>query len=93
MEGDAVTCIDVTLTRGLSVSAQDWEVCTEYNGSDHNTIKFLTDMDYETIESTWKWQDSYWNRFQTLLKTADINIPHIIFIKKTVTKYSANTTK
>ena len=27
------TFIDVTLTRGLSVTVKEWEVCTDYNGS------------------------------------------------------------
>ena len=84
------TFIDITLTRGLSVTVKEWEVCTDYNGSDHNTIKFYTDMDYETIESTWKWQDADWDKFQSLLKSADINIPHIIYQKdcdQLLTKY------
>ena len=42
-----------------------------------NFIVLVTN--YETIESIWKWQDADWNRFWTLLKTADINIPHIIY--------------
>ena len=75
------TFIDITLTRGLSVTVKDWEVCTEYNGSDHNTIRFYTDMDYETVQSTWKWQDADWDKFQALLKSADLNMPHIIYQK------------
>ena len=38
-------------------------------------------MDYETIQSTWKWQDADWEKFQNLLKNADLNIPHIIYQK------------
>ena len=47
-------------------------------------------MDYEEVESTWKWQDADWDKFQSLLKTADINIPHIIYQKdcdQLLTKY------
>ena len=36
----AETCIDVTLTARLGVSTADWEVNREYNGSDHNSIKY-----------------------------------------------------
>ena len=47
-------------------------------------------MDYETIESTWKWQDADWDTFQSLLKSANLNIPHIIYQKdydQLVSKY------
>ena len=38
-------------------------------------------MDYETVQSTWKWQDADWDKFQALLKSADLNMPHIIYQK------------
>ena len=38
-------------------------------------------MENETVESTWKWQDADWDKFPSILKSADLNIPHIIYQK------------
>ena len=48
------TFIDATFTSKLSVSIKDWKVCTDYNGSDHNTILFNTDIEYEQVLPQWQ---------------------------------------
>ena len=39
-DGMINSIIDVTLSRGLRGRIRNWRVDTEYNGSDHNTIKY-----------------------------------------------------
>ena len=38
---EIATHIDVTLSKGLGSLIKNWEVNTNFNGSDHNTIEFL----------------------------------------------------
>jgi len=73
------TFIDATFTSKLSVSIKDWKVCTDYNGSDHNTILFNTDIEYEQVLPQWQWHKADWDTFSAELQKADIDLPHIIY--------------
>ena len=57
------TCIDVTLTARLGVSATDWEVNREYNGSDHNSIEYKLKVDKIKVEPQWLWAKADWDLF------------------------------
>ena len=59
------TCIDVTITRGLRQTIQDWVVDRGYNGSDHNYIKFSLQTEVVTIPKIWQWHKADWKIFRS----------------------------
>ena len=69
--------IDVTLSKG-EVVVQDWEVHTEYNGSDHNTITWRLDANPERADLIRPWAKANWDAFKNRLNKANIFIPHDI---------------
>ena len=65
------THIDVTLTRGVTADIQNWRVCTEYNASDLNTIKFETQTQKPEPTLIRPWSKTDWGIFADTLSKAD----------------------
>ena len=76
------TYIDVTLTRDLPVSVQDWHVCQDYNASDHNTILFQVQNKGQEPELVRPWSRADWKVFEEELKCASYDIPKDMSMKK-----------
>ena len=66
--------IDVTLTARLSVTVKNWRVSTNPNFSDHNTIKYVLNIEQEHIPPTRKWVKMDWVEFRHSLTAENIRI-------------------
>jgi len=75
------TCIDITLTKGLSVSVNNWRVDQNYNGSDHNTILFSTKTQFEKVEPTWLYNKADWEGFASAMELKTLIFPDNITCK------------
>ena len=64
--------IDVTLTKNLNRAVQHWRVDQDYNGSDHNTIRFALRREKIVVEPYRPWDRSDWAGFTDQLRRADI---------------------
>ena len=77
----AESCIDVTLTKNLSVC--DWRVDTRYNASDHNTILFKIDaVELVPAKIIRPWKQAKWEIFQSELNKKGYTIPRRVTKKK-----------
>ena len=76
------THIDVTLTRGMNTGIRDWRVDTDYNASDHNTIRFQTEYHEPEPELVRPWNNADWETFTKLLRSADYGVPEDMSMKK-----------
>ena len=76
------THIDVTLTRDLHFSLENWRVCQEYNASDHNTIRFDVSHPDPHIQRIRPWSRADWPTFTQKLREADYAIPQAMSMKK-----------
>ena len=79
----ARTCVDITLTRGLSAGCvHNWRVDCNYNASDHNSIRFGLDLSFERIPPTRPWAKADWGEFSRRLSDARVLIPRTMTQKK-----------
>ena len=69
------TCIDVTLSRGLSNVVKGWEVNDSFNASDHNNISFRLDGGMIEIEEWRNWDKGDWGSFTKALESASFFRP------------------
>ena len=72
------TCIDVTLSRGLRQTINDWVVDRGYNGSDHNYIKFSLQTVTATVLRIWQWHKADWETFKTEMKKLEYKTPTVL---------------
>ena len=72
------TCIDVTLSRGLSNVIKGWRVIEDFNGSDHNDIVFDIDAGLVEVESQRNWEKGDWDSFSKELEMAEFFRPEKI---------------
>ena len=72
------TCIDVTLSRGLRQSIQDWTVDRGYNGSDHNYIKFSLHTETIIISKIWQWHKADWEVFRSEMEKLEYKLPEVL---------------
>jgi CRISPR/Cas system CSM-associated protein Csm2 small subunit len=59
-----------------------WEVNTDYNGSDHNTITFCIANITETIPKRRNWEKADWKEFSNALDKKALQFPEVITDKK-----------
>ena len=71
--------VDVTLSRGLRVV--DWEVDRNYNGSDHNTIRYKIELDSLPLKEFRPWAKARWSIFTSTLNK-EYKIPDVVNLKK-----------
>ena len=71
--------VDVTLSRGVRVV--DWLVDREYNGSDHNSVRFKIDLDPVPLREVRPWSKARWKLFHDKLNK-DFHVPEVMNIKK-----------
>ena len=62
------SCIDVTLSRGVDNVIKQWNVCKEFNGSDHRTITFKIDTKEVAKEYLRSWKKANWTVFKSKLE-------------------------
>ena len=74
--------IDVTLTRDLPFTVQDWRINREYNASDHNTIYFNIPQTHPAPRRVRPWSRADWTTFTKLLSKADYAVPSHMSMKK-----------
>ena len=72
------TCINITLTRGLRQTINDWGVDRGYNGSDHNYIKFSLQTVMVTVPKIWQWHKADWETFRTEMKKLEHKTPAVL---------------
>ena len=68
------THIDVTLSRGLRSRVRNWRVDTEYNASDHNTIRFGIETGTPEPELIRPWGKANWAAFTEELRGAEYGL-------------------
>ena len=78
----AQSCIDVTLSKNLGDSVKNWKVDQAYNGSDHATITFDINTNYETIKPSRNWSKTDWKSFTSDLSKAKFYFPENMTDKK-----------
>ena len=78
----AQTSIDVTLTRGLNRSVDEWHVNRDYNASDHNNIHFKINADPDSKVKIRPWSKTDWKVFSDHLRKADYKTPLTMSMKK-----------
>ena len=66
--------IDITLTRGLSVSVMNWTVSLDINFSDHRTITYELKTEHIDIPATRRWAAIDWDDFRRKLEKLQIRI-------------------
>ena len=73
MRGDKyiATHIDVTLSRDLEFSLDNWAVDRSYNGSDHNTIRFVATNPERLKRKIRPWNKADWSTFTHFLTQAN----------------------
>ena len=74
--------IDVTISNNLKTDILDWNVSTEYNGSDHNTIHFDLELETEIVGPVWLWKKAKWNVFTDKLKNFNPEYDEILNARK-----------
>ena len=81
-DGVISSIIDITISRGLRGRIRNWRVDTEYNGSDHNTIRFeLHGLDNTKVTAR-KWNSADWDAFTECLDKYRLYHPERINEKK-----------
>ena len=76
------THIDVTLSRDLHFTLENWHVDRSYNASDHNTIRFNCKATETSIKTVRPWSKTDWAVFSDELKRADYRVPAVMSMKK-----------
>ena len=71
--------VDVTLSRDIRVV--DWCIDREYNGSDHNTVRFKIDLDPLPFKEVRPWAKARWKTFYAKLNR-DFELPEVVTIQK-----------
>jgi hypothetical protein len=70
--------IDLTLSRGVRLTINEWRVCKVENHSDHHTIRFSLEDSVTDIDAHRLWDKADWSRFKALLEGKDIKLPEYI---------------
>ena len=78
----ATSFIDLTASRDLHFTINDWHVDRSYNASDHNTIKFLAARTETEKVGIRPWSKADWHLFSDTLRQADYKIPEAMSMKK-----------
>ena len=74
--------IDVTLSRGLTNTIQNWRVIDKFNGSDHKTIRFeLNEVEFQD-NMIRIWDNTDWHLFKTEISKQKLYYPNRINEKK-----------
>ena len=76
--GNARKCIVVTLSKNLRSTIYGWQVNTNYNGLDHNTIEFSVKQEQVNIPKVWEWHKANWDKFCENMKKVSYVIPSTI---------------
>ena len=76
------THIDVTMSRGLDQTIDDWTVDRSYNGSDHNTILFSVKHNDVQTRKIQPWNKADWTQFRSALTNIDYRVPDVMSMKK-----------
>ena len=70
--------IDLTLSRGLKLTVNQWRVCKKDNHSDHHTIRYCIEDYVMEIAEHRLWEKADWTMFQVLLQSQPIKHPEYI---------------